>query len=47
MEELERAIKDYLDTHNENPRPFVWTKDADLILAKVKRTCERLAPQGK
>jgi transposase len=47
VEELERAIEDYLNTHNENPRPFVWTKDADLILAKVKRTCERLAPPGK
>jgi transposase len=47
VEELERAIEDYLDSHNENPRPFVWTKDADLILAKVKRACERLAPPGK
>lgn len=44
VEELERAIEDYLNSHNENPRPFVWTKDANLILAKVKRVCERLAP---
>ncbi len=44
VEELERAIEDYLRTHNEKPRPFVWTKSADLILGKVKRVCERLAP---
>jgi transposase len=47
VEELERAIEDYLNTHNENPRPFVWTKSADLILDKVKRACERLAPPQK
>ena len=28
VEELERAIEDYLKTHNEKPRPFVWTKSA-------------------
>jgi transposase len=42
--ELVRAIEDYLRIHNEGPRPFVWTKDADLILRKVKKACERLAP---
>jgi len=47
VEELERAIEDYLRRHNEKPRPFVWTKSADLILDKVKRACERLAPTGK
>lgn len=47
VEELERAIEDYLRTNNEKPRPFVWTKSADLILDKVKRTCERLAPPQK
>ncbi len=47
VEELERAIEDYLNTHNQRPRPFVWTKSADLILDKVKRACERLAPAEK
>jgi len=47
VEELERAIEDYLRTHNEKPRPFVWTKRAELILDKVKRACERLAPPQK
>jgi len=35
--ELEAAIHDYLDTHNADPKPFVWTKKADVILAKTKR----------
>ena len=29
--ELEAAIQDYLDTHNLDPKPFVWTKTADVI----------------
>ena len=44
VEELERAIEDYLRSHNVQPRPFVWTKDADLILRKVRNVAERLAP---
>ena len=42
--ELEQAIEDYLRTHNEHSRPFVWTKSADLILNKVRKLAERLAP---
>ena len=42
--QLEQAITDYLRTHNEQPRPFVWTKSADLILHKVQKLAERLAP---
>ena len=30
---LEKAIHEYMDHNNQNPKPFVWTKDADLILA--------------
>lgn len=33
--ELEDAIGEYIEKHNENPRPFVWTKGADVILEKV------------
>jgi transposase len=38
---LEKAIMDYLADYNENPRPFVWTADAELILNRVQRVCER------
>ena len=27
----------YLDAHNKDPKPFVWTATADEILAKVRR----------
>ena len=40
---LEKAIMEYLAHHNENPKPFVWTADADLILNKVQRVCERIS----
>jgi hypothetical protein len=35
--ELETAIHDYLEHHNAHPKPFVWTKSAEEILAKVTR----------
>jgi transposase len=37
--ELEAAIKAYIEATNANPRPFVWTKSADDILASIKRFC--------
>ena len=40
---LERAMLQYLDQRNGNPKPFVWTADADLILGKVQRLCERIS----
>jgi len=38
-EELETAIRAYLDAINARPKPFRWTKSADDILAAVKRFC--------
>ncbi|HZS82270.1 MAG TPA: IS630 family transposase, partial [Stellaceae bacterium] len=35
--ELEAAIQDYLDQHNADPTPFVWTASAVSILEKVRR----------
>jgi transposase len=43
---LEKAIQEYLNTNNENPKPFVWTADADLILGKIQRLCERISNSG-
>ena len=37
VEELITAIGDYIDRHNQNPKPFVWTAKASDILEKVKR----------
>jgi transposase len=39
--ELEADILAFVETHNENPKPFVWTKSADDILASIKRFCLR------
>jgi transposase len=44
VEELERAIEGYLRDHNANPKPFVWTKSADLILRRVQEACDRITP---
>jgi transposase len=44
--QLERAIADYLAEHNKNPRPFTWTADADSILDRIKRVCERTSDSG-
>jgi hypothetical protein len=35
-----------LDQRNKNPRPFVWTADADLILGKVGRFSKRISRSG-
>jgi transposase len=35
--ELEMAIQQYLDQHNADPKPFVWTASATSILEKVAR----------
>lgn len=43
---LEEAIRDYLRLQNQNPRPFVWTKSADEILASIARFCERTSNSG-
>ncbi len=37
VEELIMAIGDYIDRHNQNPKPFIWTAKANDILEKVKR----------
>jgi len=40
--ELIRAIDDYIDAHNENPRSYQWVAKAEDILAKVRRAREVL-----
>ena len=43
---LEKAMLDYLDRRNQNPKPFTWTADADLILGKVARLSKRFSRSG-
>ena len=34
-------IRTFINLHNQNPKPFKWTKSADQILASVKRFCHK------
>ena len=36
---LEAAVREFLAAHNEEPKPFVWTKTADQILESLRRYC--------
>ena len=42
VKNLVAAIYDYIQTYNNNPTLFRWTKDADMILGKVNRCKEAL-----
>jgi transposase len=44
--ELEETILRYLETSNDNPRPFIWTKTAEDILATIARFCKRISDSG-
>ena len=37
VKQLQQAITDYIDEHNEEPKAFKWTAKADAILEKVRR----------
>jgi hypothetical protein len=37
VDELTKAIRDYIDAHNQNAKPFIWTAEADKIIEKVGR----------
>lgn len=39
--QLRNAIFEYIEAHNEAPKPFTWTKTADEILDKIRRFGKR------
>lgn len=41
--QLKAGIQDFIDAHQDNPKPFVWTKSADEILASIARFAQRTA----
>jgi len=41
VRELETAIREYVEVHNEVPKPFVWTRTADQILDSISRYASR------
>ena len=44
--ELRRDINDWVEHWNENPRPFVWRKTADEILANLAGHLHRINDSG-
>jgi hypothetical protein len=45
VDELKQAIIDYLDEHNDQPKPYVWSKTATEIFSKVARAKQALESQ--
>jgi transposase len=43
---LVTAINEYIQAHNADPKPFTWVADADAILDRIKRVCERTSDSG-
>jgi hypothetical protein len=39
---LEQAIYDYIEGHNDEPKPLVWTADLADLLPRIARAHERL-----
>ena len=43
---LNAEIRNWIDTWNNDPKPYVWTKTADQILDSIRRYCERINAAG-
>ena len=39
---LNKDIRDWIGTWNDNPKPYVWTKTADQILESIATYCTRI-----
>jgi transposase len=42
VRELNADIRAWIETWNDDPKPFVWTKTADQILESIARYCTRI-----
>jgi transposase len=42
VRQLNADIRAWIETWNDNPRPFVWAKTADEILESIARYCTRI-----
>jgi transposase len=43
---LNADIRAWIETWNEDPRPYVWTKPAEQILESIARYCQRINQTG-
>ena len=46
IQALEADIRAWIETWNEDPRPYVWTKTADEILDSIAAFCKRTSNAG-
>ncbi|MDT9693778.1 IS630 family transposase [Streptomyces sp. P9(2023)] len=46
VQALEKDIRTWIDSWNDNPKPFVWTKTADQILESLASYCRRITDSG-
>jgi transposase len=46
VQALEADIRAWIETWNEDPRPYVWTKTADEILDSIAAYCQRISGSG-
>ena len=46
VRQLNHDIRAWIETWNENPRPYVWTKTADQILESITSYCQRINHSG-
>ncbi len=42
VRDLNTDIRNWIDTWNNDPRPYVWTKTADQILDSISRYCQQI-----
>jgi len=42
VRDLNTDIRAWIETWNDDPRPYVWTKTADQILDSIRRYCQRI-----
>jgi transposase len=43
---LNADIRQWIETWNENPKPYIWTKTADQILESIAKYCQRINQTG-
>jgi transposase len=46
VRQLNTDIRAWINIWNDNPRPYVWTKTADQILASIGNYCQRINDSG-
>jgi transposase len=46
VRQLNTDIRAWIDTWNDNPRPYIWTKTADQILNSIGTYCRRINDSG-